>query len=191
MAENIHIVKYAEQMTQIAEAGDPLGAQNNSAFVVYPRGYNGKQQQNDTLQKNTSVGTSASNPPKNKNTSIKNTNEKKNIPVKAKASTTKSKRAKGNNIKSLDAIVIASMQQGVLPIGGNWKFFPLPELENKVNLGNESDGWQLRLEPISMPGEPVILDVPFAWKQDRERNFMVCCCFITMSFKNEIDFMFW
>jgi len=174
MAENIHLVDYAEQMTQISEAAAPLAASKDSAFWVRPRGFNipqEKKQQNDKLQKSTIVGTPAtnadypilaSNALNNNNTSINNTNKKKKIAVKAKAPTAKSKRAKGNNIKSLDAIVIASMQQGVLPIGGNWKFFPLPELQNKVNLGSESNGWQLRLEPISVPGEPVILDVPFA-----------------------------
>lgn len=149
LKENINTVKYAEDVTAAA-----VGTVETDDYWVRPRGYltdaDVIANAVTTQQEQNLTNASSANNSKFDKTG-------KTVPKKK---TTIAKPPK-RNIKSLDAIVIASMQQGVLPIGGNWKFFPLPELQNKVNLGAESNGWQLRLEPISMPGDPVVLDVPF------------------------------
>jgi hypothetical protein len=76
---------------------------------------------------------------------------------------TKRQRSKKyrRHIKSVNDVVIPAMKNGELPYGGHWKFFPLPELHNKVNLGTDPTGWQLKLEPISFEGDPIVLDVPY------------------------------
>jgi len=65
-------------------------------------------------------------------------------------------------MKSINDIVIPTLQSASaeLPIGGNWNFFPLPGLNNEINLGTTLEGWKLKLEPMGFEGESVSLDVP-------------------------------
>ena len=63
-------------------------------------------------------------------------------------------------VTAINNIVVPAMQNGILPLKGYWKFFPLPELGNKVDLGGTPSGWKLRLEPISFEAESIILEVP-------------------------------
>lgn len=63
-------------------------------------------------------------------------------------------------IAAINDIVVPAMKNGVLPLKGYWKFFPLPELRSKVDLGSTAHGWKLRLEPIAFEAESIMLEVP-------------------------------
>lgn len=63
-------------------------------------------------------------------------------------------------IAAINDIVVPAMKNGVLPLKGYWKFFPLPELGSKVDLGSTANGWKLRLEPIAFEAESITLEVP-------------------------------
>lgn len=67
--------------------------------------------------------------------------------------------AKKKYIKSVNDIVVPTMQNGSLPIGGNWKFFPLPELQSKIDLGPTDKGWKLKLRPIAFTADTITLNV--------------------------------
>lgn len=60
--------------------------------------------------------------------------------------------------KTINDIVVPAMKNGNLPYGGYWKFFPLPEVQDSIDLG-PTKGWKLKLEPISFAAKPIILDV--------------------------------
>jgi hypothetical protein len=60
--------------------------------------------------------------------------------------------------KTINDIVVPAMKNGNLPYGGYWKFFPLPEVQDSIDLG-PLKGWKLKLEPISFAAKPIILDV--------------------------------
>lgn len=64
---------------------------------------------------------------------------------------------------SLADIVVPTLQNGseLLPIPGNWKFFPSPEFRSKkVDLGTQAKGWSLRLVPQASEEESILLPVP-------------------------------
>lgn len=65
-------------------------------------------------------------------------------------------------MKSVNDIVVPTLQSSSaeLPIGGNWKFFPLPGLKNEIDLGTTLKGWKLKLEPMGFESESISLDVP-------------------------------
>jgi len=177
--ENTSVVKYAESM---AGGNERKGEMD---YWVRPRGYKEENMKcgvvgdmaamkGSQIRNNKTVAAAAAaaiaidnNNKKNSNTNNNITNLtnsciniNKQLQTKKLQRTIKHTMLPKRHFKSLDSIVISSMQQGMLPIGGNWKFFPLPELQNKVNLGTDLNGWQLKLEPISMAGDPIILDVP-------------------------------
>jgi hypothetical protein len=60
--------------------------------------------------------------------------------------------------KTINDIVVPAMKSGNLPYGGYWKFFPLPEVQDSIDLG-PLKGWKLKLEPISFAAKAIILDV--------------------------------
>lgn len=68
----------------------------------------------------------------------------------------------GRYTKTVNEIVVPTLQcaSAELPIGGNWKFFPMPGLKNEIDLGTTLKGWTLKLEPMGFEGEPISLDVP-------------------------------
>lgn len=63
-------------------------------------------------------------------------------------------------VAAINDIVVPAMKNGVLPLKGYWKFFPLPELGSKIDLGSTAKGWKLRLEPIAFEAESIMLEVP-------------------------------
>jgi hypothetical protein len=69
-------------------------------------------------------------------------------------------------VTAINDIVVPTMQNGILPLKGYWKFFPLPELGNKVDLGGTPSGWKLRLEPIAFEAECIMLEVPSVEKSE-------------------------
>jgi hypothetical protein len=81
------------------------------------------------------------------------------------ARTTLESSRQGNTryLISLPDIVIPTLQKGheLLPVSGDWKFFPLPEFRKmKVDLGTQAKGWQLHLAPLPSQGESIRLNVP-------------------------------
>jgi len=84
----------------------------------------------------------------------------KEIPPENSNKSLKSGDSQNANIKLIDEIVIPTLKAGSMPVGGNWQFFPLPKLNDKVNLGVLRDGWQLILQPITNNNDPIVLDVP-------------------------------
>jgi hypothetical protein len=75
------------------------------------------------------------------------------------------KKPVGRYMKSINDIVVPTLQSASaeLPIGGNWKFFPLPGLKNEVDLGTTLKGWTLRLEPMGFEAEAISLNVPMGY----------------------------
>jgi len=70
----------------------------------------------------------------------------------------KNKNARKSRLKTINEIVVPAMKNGNLPYGGYWKFFPLPEVQDSIDLGH-TKGWKLKLVPISFAAKPIILDV--------------------------------
>jgi len=102
--------------------------------------------------------------PNNKKGMIKKTKEKKakHRLQKNVATVTIKHLSPKRYMKSINDIVVPTLQSASaeLPIGGNWKFFPLPGLKNEIDLGTTLKGWKLKLEPMGFEGESISLDVP-------------------------------
>jgi len=63
-------------------------------------------------------------------------------------------------IRFIDDIVESTIACNTLPVAGSWKFYPLQELGNVVDLGTDQEGWQLHLQPILHDTDPISFDVP-------------------------------
>jgi hypothetical protein len=69
-------------------------------------------------------------------------------------------RKKNRFVVPINDIVVPAMKNGMLPLKGFWKFYPVAELGNKIDLGTIPSGWKLRLEPVTSDAEAITLDVP-------------------------------
>ena len=69
-------------------------------------------------------------------------------------------RKKHRFVVPINDIVVPAMKNGMLPLKGFWKFYPVAELGNKIDLGTIPSGWKLRLEPLTSDAEAITLDVP-------------------------------
>lgn len=59
----------------------------------------------------------------------------------------------------INEIVKSTIACNTLPVAGTWKFYPLEELGNVVDLGADQEGWQLHLQPILHDADPMSFDV--------------------------------
>lgn len=103
--------------------------------------------------------------PNNKNGEIKKTKEKKakhRLQKNVATTVTIKHLSPKRYTRSINDIVVPTLQSASaeLPIGGNWKFFPLPGLQNEIDLGMTPKGWKLKLEPMGFEGESISLNVP-------------------------------
>jgi hypothetical protein len=69
-------------------------------------------------------------------------------------------RKKHRFVVPINDIVVPAMKNGLLPFKGFWKFFPVAELGNKIDLGTNPSGWKLRLDPLNSNADSITLDVP-------------------------------